>query len=116
MVNILVHRSIRDSLITEEQVMLPTTEEMTGTKGAGVTIVMIGRAAGMEEVTIETDVMGDEGLGAAATVVAVAEVRVLNMGDAEVVAALEIDLDAIVIPGAVLRIATQANIQALLME
>jgi hypothetical protein len=116
MVNITLERTIRDSLITEGPAVIPTTEEMIGTKEVGTMMVTIERAADMVEVMIETVAIGAAGRGAEASAVAVAEARVLSIGDVEVVAVPEIVLDVIVILGVVLRIVIRTNTQVLLTE
>lgn len=94
---------IRVSHITEEvKAHLIITDGMvvTGRK-VGMT-VMIERVADIAVVTIETVAIDAVGQGAevGATAVAEAEAQALNIiGDAAVVAVLEIDLDAIVIQG-----------------
>ena len=94
-----------------------TTEEMIGTKEVVTATVMIEAATDTVEVMIETVATSAAGRGAEATVVAVVEVRVLNIGDdVAVVAVPEIDLDVIVILGVVLHIAIRINTQVLLTE
>lgn len=67
--------------------------------GRKVGTVMIERVADIAVVTIETVAIDAVGRGAEVGATAVAEAQALNIGDAAVVAGLEIDLDAIVIQG-----------------
>ena len=95
---------IRVSHITEEvKAHLIITDGMVVTeRKVGTMTVMIERVADIAVVTIETVVIDAVGRGAeaGATAVAEAEAQALNIiGDAAVVAVLEIDLDAIVIQG-----------------
>lgn len=94
---------IRDSHITEEAKVHLITDVMVVTgREVGTMTVMIERVADIAVVTIETVAIDAVGQGAEveATAVAEAEARALNtIGDAAVVAGLEIDLDAIVIQG-----------------
>lgn len=116
MVNNTLDQSIRVFLITEEQTVPLSTEGMIGTKGVDAMTTMTEGAAGMGEVMIEIDTIGAADQGAEVTAVAVAEVPVLNIG-AVVEAVLEIDLDVIVTPGAVLHIVIRRiGIQVLLTE
>lgn len=94
---------IRVSRITEEvKAHLIITDGMvvTGRK-VGTMTAMIERVADIAVVTIETVAIDAVGRGAevGATAAAEAEAQALNIGDAAVVAGLEIDLDAIVIQG-----------------
>lgn len=90
---------IRVSHITEEvKAHLIITDGMVVT-GRKVGTVMIERVADIAVVTIETVAIDAVGRGAEVGATAVAEAQALNIGDAAVVAGLEIDLDAIVIQG-----------------
>ena len=94
---------IRVSHITEEvtaHLIITDGMVVTGRK-VGTMTVMIGRVADIAVVTIETVAIDAVGRGAevGATAVVEAEAQALNIGDAAVVAGLEIDLDAIVIQG-----------------
>ncbi len=87
---------------------------MIGRKEVGSMMVTIERATDMVEVMTETVATGAAGPKAEATAAAVAEVLVRNIGDVEVVAVPEIDLDVIVIQGVVLRIVIRINTLLLL--
>ena len=94
---------IRVSHITEEvtaHLIITDGMVVTGRK-VGTMTVMIERVADIAVVTIEIVVIDAVGRGAevGATAVVEAEAQALNIGDAAVVAGLEIDLDAIVIQG-----------------
>lgn len=90
---------IRVSHITEEvKAHLIITDGMVVT-GRKVGTVMIERVADIAVVTIETVAIDAVGRGAEVGATAVAEAQALNIGDAAVVAGLEIDPDAIVIQG-----------------
>ena len=93
---------IRVSRITEEvKAHLIITDGMVTGRKVGTMTAMIERVADIAVVTIETVAIDAVGRGAevGATAAAEAEAQALNIGDAAVVAGLEIDLDAIVIQG-----------------